>query len=73
MRENKMKVEELIKSLPKLKGLHGEIGEESMLIPWGELEDRLKGVEPSYVKRVAKQMGLDCKFRGFGIHLIPFK
>jgi len=64
-----MKVEELIESLPKLKNFLNE--EESMLIPWCELEDRLKNVEPKYVKKVAKGMGLDCRFRGCGIHLIP--
>jgi hypothetical protein len=69
----KMKVEELINSLPKLKGLPGINQEDSMIIPWTELDDRLEGIEPNQVKRVAKGMGLDCKFRGYGMLLIPFK
>jgi len=73
MRGYKMKVEELINSLPRIKGLQGDMKDESMIIPWHELDDKLKGIEPGYVKRVAKRMGFDCRFRGFGMHLIPFE
>ena len=64
--KKKLTILELIEALPVLQG---KCEDGHKLIPWYELEDKLKGIEPGEVKTCVKQEGMTLEFSGVGMIL----